>query len=232
MNKVFMAGAGILLVLGLTSGSSEVKTAEKQGQEVLYDFEKESVGTLPAGWMPAETGGKGKPGTWKVVEKAGAKGGRRVLALAETANTGSTFNLALKKETLYREVKIALQVMALSGKEDRGGGPVWRAKDANNYYLARWNPLETNFRVYFVKDGKRKQLASAEIQTDPDAWHKIAVEMKGNKIIAYFDDKKTIEVEDATFAEAGMIGLWTKADASSAFDDIRVTPLLENNVSK
>ena len=99
---------------------------------------------------------------------------------------------------------------------------IWRAKDADNYYIARWNPLEKNFRVYYVKDGQRKQLASVDIKTDPSKWHEIEIEHVGNKIVAEFDDKKVIEIEDSTFTEGGMVGLWTKADAATAFDDFEV----------
>jgi hypothetical protein len=110
----------------------------------------------------------------------------------------------------------------MTGKEDQGGGPIWRAKDADNYYIARWNPLEKNFRVYYVKDGRRKQLASADIETDSGKWHEIEIKHVGNKIVAEFDDEKVIEIEDSTFAEGGMVGLWTKADAATAFDDFEV----------
>ena len=110
----------------------------------------------------------------------------------------------------------------MTGAEDQGGGPIWRAKDADNYYIARWNPLENNFRVYFVKDGKRIQLASADIETDPGTWHEIEIEHVGNRIVAEFDDEEVIEIEDSTFAEGGMVGLWTKADAATAFDNFKV----------
>jgi hypothetical protein len=117
----------------------------------------------------------------------------------------------------------------MAGKEDQGGGPIWRAKDADNYYIARWNPLEKNFRVYFVKDGRRKRLASADIDVDPGKWHEIEIEHVGNKIVAEFDDKKLIEIKDSTFTEAGMVGLWTKADAATAFDDFEIEAEEDND---
>jgi hypothetical protein len=112
-------------------------------------------------------------------------------------------------------------VKAMTGDEDQGGGPIWRAKDADNYYIARWNPLEDNFRIYFVKGGRRIQLASADIKADPKKWHEIEIKHVGNHIIAKFDKKKILKLDDDTFGEAGKVGLWTKADAATAFDNFK-----------
>ncbi len=73
--------------------------------------------------------------------------------------------------TSYGDVEVKVMVKAVAGVEDQGGGPIWRAKDADNYYICRWNPLENNFRVYFVKDGRRKQLGTADVKTDANIWH-------------------------------------------------------------
>lgn len=120
---------------------------------------------------------------------------------------------------------ISVRVKAVSGKQDQGGGPIWRARGKDDYYIARWNPLEDNFRVYFVKNGRRKQLGSANVDAPPDQWHTIRIVMMGQKIEAYLNGKKLITVEDSSFAEAGMVGLWTKADAATSFDDLSVKPL-------
>ena len=113
-----------------------------------------------------------------------------------TKNSGQTYNLLIAKGTKYRDLEIEVMVKAITGEEDQGGGPIWRAKDADNYYIARWNPLEDNFRVYFVKDGRRKELGSANVKADPTAWHNIEIEHEGNRIKAEFDGKKLIELED------------------------------------
>src|SRR5262249_14919080 len=110
---------------------------------------------------------------------------------------------------------------AVAGVVDRGGGLVWRAKDRNNYYICRYNPLEDNFRVYKVEDSKRTQFASAKVPGD-EAWHTVRATMSGVKITCYLDGKKLLEAEDSTFREAGMIGFWSKADAQSYFDELAV----------
>ncbi len=103
---------------------------------------------------------------------------------------------------------------------DQGGGPIWRVKDQNNYYIARWNPLENNFRVYYVKDGKRVQLDSADVDVSASEWHTIRIEHNGDQITGFLDGKELLEVTDSAFPEGGGVGLWTKADAASFFDDL------------
>ncbi|MHC4103670.1 MAG: PepSY domain-containing protein [Planctomycetota bacterium] len=214
--EVKIAANGILIKKEL----EEQEKHKKQAQSNVWSFEKNEVGSVPKGWKVAETRGKGKTATWKVISD-GAES-KKAVAITENKNSGSTYNLLIAKETNYKDLEIELKVKSMTGKEDQGGGPIWRAKDADNYYIARWNPLEKNFRVYYVKDGRRKQLASADIETDSGKWHEIEIKHVGNKIVAEFDDEKVIEIEDSTFAEGGMVGLWTKADAATAFDDFEV----------
>jgi len=195
---------------------------EEDEDEVKVDFESTPVGQIPEGALITETAGTGKTATWKVIEMDGAPSGKKVLALTESKNSGHTFNLVLAKEANLKDLEVSVKVKAMTGEEDQGGGPVWRAKDGDNYYIARWNPLEDNFRVYYVKNGRRKQLGSAKVKADPSKWHEIEVKMVGNRIKAELDDEELISVEDDTFTQPGMVGVWTKADAASAFDDFKV----------
>ncbi|MBA3257018.1 MAG: DUF1080 domain-containing protein, partial [Pyrinomonadaceae bacterium] len=102
-----------------------------------------------------------------------------------------------------------------------GGGVVWRARDAKNYYIARYNPLEGNYRVYKVEDGRRTQLGTSDVKRS-EGWHTLRVTMTGERIECYFDGRKYLDVSDSTFKSAGKIGLWTKADAQTHFDDLTV----------
>lgn len=150
--------------------------------------------------------------------------------LAQLAkNSTSTFNVVLVRDTNVQDVDIAVSFKAIGGRIDQGGGPVWRAKDGSNYYIARYNPLEDNYRVYKVVDGRRTELGSPDIGASP-GWHDLRVVMIGNHIRGYYDGKKYLDVRDDTFKEPGQVGLWTKADAQTHFDELRVstaqTPLL------
>ncbi len=114
---------------------------------------------------------------------------------------------------------LTVRFHAIAGKFDQGGGLVWRAKDGRNYYIARYNPLEDNFRVYTVVDGQRTQLQNADIPRS-DGWHTLRVTMRGDHIQCFYDGKKSLDVHDTTFTKPGHIGLWTKADARTRFDDL------------
>jgi len=194
----------------------------------LHDFEATPPGGLPKGFTVASTLGDEKaratPAKWAVAEDAKAPSGRRVVKLTETTNQGAVYNLLLRDEAAPVDLALSVQLRADSGGEDRGGGLVWRAKDERNYYVCRWNPLEKNLRAYRVSEGRRVQLQSVTIETAADAWHRLAVTMKGRVMEISFDGKREISCADATFGEAGKVGLWTKADAHSSFDDLKVGP--------
>jgi len=135
-------------------GASGRGQGGRGGRRDMWSFEEDKVDSVPQGWKVAETGGKGTPATWQVVEDDSAPDGTQAVAITANKNRGSTYNLMIAQDTSYRDLVIRVKVKAVTGKEDQGGGPIWRARDADNYYIARWNPLEDNFRVYYVKDGR------------------------------------------------------------------------------
>lgn len=215
---------GILVAVPLAIAvcSGLVLAQEEGGRK--WSFNDDEIGMVPSGWTPAETNGDDLLATWKVVGESTAPLPPNALLVTETRNTGSTFNLLIAGNTSYQDVDLSAHLKAVSGEEDRGGGVVWRALDAQNYYMARWNPLENNFRLYAVRDGRRKMLGSTDTKADPQAWHRIYIQMVGDRITARFDDGHFLEVQDATIAKPGRIGLWTKADAETLFDEVTVAP--------
>jgi len=185
-------------------------------------FDKAKVGELPAGWKSGVTG-KADGSVWKVVQDKTAPGGPLVLAQT-SANPNAVFNLCIAEEGKYKDVDISVAFKAVAGKGDQGGGILWRCQDNNYYYIVRMNPLEDNFRLYKVVDGKRKELVSKDdIKAESGKWHTIRVVHKGNKIQCYLNGKLLIETEDDAFQQAGKIGLWTKADAQTYFADLQIT---------
>jgi hypothetical protein len=172
-----------------------------------WTFEGDEPGSIAKGFA-------GEVGRWEVV--ATSEG--RVLA-QKAENPDATFNVALVSGTSAKDLDLSVKLKAVEGKEDRGGGLVWRAKDARNYYIARYNPLEDNFRVYKVVDGERTMFQDAKAPKG-DGWRAIRVVMKGDRIECYLDGSKLLDVRDSTFPDAGKIGLWSKADARSYFDDL------------
>ncbi len=190
-------------------------------KEFKLRLTKDDAGQLPAGWK-AEKTGAGEGSVWKVVadDTAPSKSG---YALAQTAEGPEKFfNLCVAQDTSFKDVTVGVAFKAVKGKEDQGGGVVWRFQDHDNYYIARMNPLEDNFRVYKVIDGKRIQLGTKEgIKIPAGEWHRIEVSMKGDKIACSLDGKPYLEATDDAIGKAGKVGLWTKADAQSHFDEFR-----------
>ena len=105
----------------------------------------------------------------------------------------------------------------------RAGGLVFRLRDPNKYYIVRANALENNYRLYHVVSGRRSQFAGANFKVTSGEWHELRIEAVGNKIACYYDGSKKIEATDDTFKDAGKVGLWTKADSVTYFDDLKVT---------
>jgi hypothetical protein len=193
-----------------------------EGKARTFRFGKADVGKVPAGWKAAQTN-EGKGSIWKVVEDSTApsKGG---LVLAQTAQSPSAvFNLCVATTTSYQDVEVSVAFKAVRGKRDQGGGLVWRYQDANNYYVARMNPLEDNYRVYKVVDGKRIQLGTKEdLTVRAGEWRTLKVKMVGDHIECFLDGKKLLDVRDKAIPKAGQVGLWTKADAQTYFDSFVV----------
>ena len=214
-----------LVTSGCANAETRVTVAHARGPETTFTFDNGKTGTAPDGWSVRATGQATPTATWGVIADATAPSKPNVLALTKTENYGSTFNLAVADNTSFKDLDLSVKVKAITGVEDQGGGPIWRCKDEDNYYISRFNPLEGNYRVYKVVNGRRKQLDSAKVETDPGKWYAVRVTMVGDHITCYLDGKKLLEVRDDTFKESGMIGLWTKADAVTSFDDLSTTTL-------
>jgi len=203
------------LLVGVLAAAADEKPAVRA-------FAKPDLGKVPAGWKAAQTG-KGEGSDWKVVadETAPGKTGH---ALAQTAaGPGGLFNLCVADAPVVKDVEIAVAFKAMKGEKDQGGGVVWRYQDADNYYIARVNPLEDNFRVYKVVGGKRsKEFQNAELKVPAGEWHLLKVKMVGDHIECFLDGKKYLDVHDDAITKEGQVGLWTKADAQTHFDQFRV----------
>ncbi len=189
---------------------------------VSEDFEQAEVGALPAGFSAAKTG-RGPGSVWEVLLDKSAPNGPKVLAQTSSDGPNPLFNVCVANEGSYTDVDVTVALKALRGRIDQGGGPVWRYRDADNYYIARMNPLENNFRVYKVVGGRRTQLGSAKVVAPAGRWHSIRIVHRGDRIDCYFNEKLYLKVTDGTFRRAGKIGLWTKADAVTSFDGLSVS---------
>lgn len=220
MRNAVILSVALVIILFLTPAH---RRAER-GRGWHYDFEDVREGSLPAGWQVEATRRRGPLATWQVVRDNAAPSGKHVLALTRTNHTsGSTFNLCWSPYIDFDDGEISVMLRADAGEEDQGGGVIWRARNKDNYYIARYNPLEDNFRIYYVKNGDRRMLASARLHLPAHRWIRMRIVVDGNCFTGYLDDIKYLEVHDNTFPRPGGVGVWVKADGKTSFDELVVT---------
>jgi hypothetical protein len=209
---------GALLMGCTSSGAVTIGFDDVAGAQVA-DAE------VPAGWRVGTTGGEAPHAVWQRRVDVAAPSPPSVLALIDQVHDSDRlFNVIWTDAPRFRNGRIAVSVRGDTGEVDQGGGPMWRVQDADNYYLCRLNPLELNFRVYVVRDGKRHVLGHEWVDAEPGVWYRIEVEHDGERITCSLDGKVLLRATDDSLPQAGGIGLWTKADARSSFDDLVVEP--------
>jgi hypothetical protein len=202
-----MLGAFGMAGSGRSSSADAAEIAVPAGaSEEKFDFEAKGID----GWSSAA-------GQWAVEEMAGAPSGKKVLVQRATRNE---FNLIVAPPGPYTDVDVTMKFKPISGREDASAGIVFRFTDGK-YYVVRANALEDNFRLYSYERGRR-QIAGARV--NPPAlgeWHRMRVVAVGDQMQAWLDGKLLLEHRDARF-KAGRVGLWTKADSITAFDDLTI----------
>lgn len=194
----------------VTLALAGLAVAAAEPLERSWSFEDAVPGALPGEFRRAV-------GDWSVRQGESGK------VLAQTAsNDSADFNLVLVEGKNAKDLDLSVKLKAVAGEIDQGGGLVWRARDPRNYYVARYNPLEDNFRVYKVVDGVRSRpLGNADVKHH-DGWTTLRVTMKGDHVVCFLDGKSYLDVNDPTFPDSGKIGLWSKADARTEFDDLKL----------
>ena len=177
------------------------------------NFDSDAVGAPPAGWTCGSTGG-GAP-RWLIAADPGAPSKPNVLM-----QTGSgTFPWCVRDGTAFADGFVEVKFKPVSGRNDRAGGVVWRWKDGDQYYVARANALENNVSLYYVERGSRKTLKYVDAPVALGVWHTLRVEFVGPRITVSLNGKRAIELDDSHIAGPGAVGVWTKADSVTAFDD-------------
>lgn len=164
----------------------------------------------------------GRPaGEWKILQTEAANNGTHVLGQLMGKGAEHAYKIVLIQGTTATDLDVRVSFLPISGKADMGGGLIWRATDDRNYYLARANPLEQNIRVYRVVNGVRHMLHNFNTTIDVRKWHTLRVMAQGCHMQVLFDEKQALDLCDETFQQ-GRIGLWTKSDAVTYFDDLRL----------
>lgn len=177
------------------------------------DFDRETPGALPAGWVSGVTG-RGTP-HWAVTADAGAPSKGQVLLQSGSG----TFPWCVKSNSAVADGYVEVKFKPISGREDQAGGVIWRFKDGENYYVARANALENNVSLYYTERGSRKTLRYVDAPVPQGTWHTLRVEFTGTLISVSLNGKGYIKLDDGHITGPGAVGVWTKADSVTAFDD-------------
>ena len=194
--------AGLLMGIAAMSAYAEIE-----------NFDTAAVGAVPAGWKCGVTG-RGSP-RWQVEADATAPSKPNVL---KQGGSG-TFPWCVKNGVAIADGFVEVKFKSIAGREDQAGGVVWRWKDGDNYYVARANAMEDNVSLYYTENGSRRTIKYVDAPVPRNAWHTLRVEFSGKKIKVALNGKTYIEVDDTHVAGAGAVGVWTKADSVTAFDD-------------
>lgn len=210
--KIFPLAALALAAALLTAGAAAA---------VVIGFDDDDPGVAPRAWNCGKTG-RGEP-KWSVEREEGAPSLPNILKQSGEA----TFPLCLKTGSALKDGYVEVKFKPVAGSQDQAAGVVWRARDSNNYYIARANALEDNVVAYKTVKGNRKSLSvkgrmfgyGVDVHVPEGRWSTLRVEFKGSVAAVMLNGKKLFEVEDATFPGAGQVGVWTKADSVTLFDD-------------
>jgi hypothetical protein len=201
MSLAKIIGAAALVVCAATAHAETVT------------FDTDQPGTPPAGWTCGSTGG-GAP-RWLVEADATAPSRPQVL---KQSGKGP-FPWCVRQGTALADGMVEVKFKPLAGREDQAGGVVWRWKDGENYYVARANALENNVSLYYTERGRRQTIKYVDAPVAANAWHTLRVDFVGTQIRVSLDGKSYIELSDSHISGAGAVGVWTKADSVTAFDD-------------
>jgi hypothetical protein len=203
----------------------------QQYRQVVIDFERMNEGDEPLGFNIVLTG-DGGPSTWVVVTDENERGESKVVLQSSSQNENYRFPICVYEDFASKDVDISVRFKPVSGRIDQAAGLVWRYQDPNNYYVVRANALEDNVVLYKMVNGRRTDLKPVgsglfaygkDVNVPGNQWSLLEVTVKSNRFTVRLNGEKLFDVEDQTFKEAGKVGIWTKADSITMFDDFTIT---------
>jgi hypothetical protein len=218
------AGLAVGAVLAAAIGGVPTPPASlAQDAPTKLDIAAMQTGVAPVGFVFWRTG-SGEVGEWRVVADPTAIA-QKAIAQTSRDKTDYRFPLAVYQPVSAKNVDVVMRFKTVAGKVDQAGGIAVRLTTPDDYYVARANALENNVRFYRVVKGRREQIAGANTRVASNAWHDLELRAEGERFTVTFDGKELFTAKDNTFADAGKVALWTKADSVTYFDTISITPL-------
>lgn len=211
---VIAAVAMCVLVLGGCEGTPSVTYSSPQPSVAAasWNFDRDQPGIAPAG--VEEFAGK-----WEVRAEPDAPS--RPNALCQTGNAEFPA-VALTKE-VYGDVTVTIRFKPISGRVDQAGGIIFRVQDKDNYYILRANALEANVNLYKYAGGRRSGIKDGGMSVASGQWQELRLVVAGDRMRGFLNGQQVVEAVDSAY-KAGRVGLWTKADSVTCFDDVTVRP--------
>ncbi len=188
--------------------------------KVRYNFDNDSVGSLPTYLQAGMTGG-GTRSEWSVRQDSTAPSPPNVLAQTADEAVDYHFPYVILPGQNFKDVRVSVSFKPVSGRIDQAAGIIFRFVDSGNYYVLRANALEGNIILFKYVAGSRSAIASASTPVSSGQWHTLSIVAVGDSLLSYLDSKLLIDIKDSTFSE-GKVGLWTKADSIIYFDDLLI----------
>src|SRR5258707_1915234 len=177
-----------------------------------WSFDADEIGGLPSGAQAFS-------GSWAVRAESDAPSEPNALCQTGTAD----FPAIMLDPKPYTEVVVVARFKPISGSTDRAAGLIFRIKDNGNYYILRANALENNVNLYKYVDSRRADLKDGQTKVESGKWQELRVEARGQMLRGFLNGQPVVETTDSTFSAAGGVGLWTKADSQTCFDDVEVS---------
>ena len=190
----------------------------------VINFDSGQIGKAPAGWSVVMTNPGSAP-RWEIRKDGTAPTQPYVLAQLSSDPAANRAPLAILDNVNLRDGDVSVRIKPVAGREDPGGGLVWRYRDENNYYLVRANVTQNTVAVDKVENGRRIPLVAGVKHDMPlNAWRILKVSAHGNRFEVYVDHRRILAGVDGTFTGPGKVGLCTMGDSVTYFDDFRVNP--------
>lgn len=234
-----------LVVLSLIVCVAAQCNKSKNGtKNISVDISKEQAGkesskflSVVGNWMVVDDGGKtvmavdgrqwlkGQP-AGGLAEKAREIYGARQEEFIESVKAFAYFPYAVAKEVDdFHDGEISVRFKLVAGQLDQCAGILFNLKPNGDYLTVRFNGKEDNVVLWTFNQGKRSfvKKGSENVPLQMNQWHTLQISVKGTNLQASLNGKHLL---DYTLAEpvSGKVGLWSKTDSVSYFDDFTVTP--------
>jgi hypothetical protein len=219
-----LSSLNLPMIVCAQSESSSSSPQSLSAEPTTIDFEHFETGPVPKDFTPF-LGGFGKDSAWQIKSEPSALSGTKVLAQTSYDQVNNRFPMLVYNDVTAKNVRVAVQFKTLSGKIDQAAGIIVRFQDSEHFYVVRANALEDTVQFYRVVEGVRHAVTSKNVHVESGKWHSLDVMIDDVHVTVFFDGQQLFDVRDETFSTAGKIGLSTKSDGVTLFDDLQVTVL-------